>query len=80
MKTDPLVKGVHHDGEEQEPGHGNDVTDVREPELIGCVGRVVAFDQIQRHPGSHIPYRRSRPLASFQYPEPEATLLQPFVR
>ena len=58
------AEGVQHDGEEEEPGPGGDVGDVRDPEPIGCVGGEVALDQVRRRPGARIPCRRSRPLAS----------------
>lgn len=73
-------KGIQHDGGEREPSPGNDVSDVCLLEPVRCVGGIVALDRVRHRPVSRIPYRRSRPLAPFQYPEPEATLPQPSVR
>ena len=63
------AEGIQHDGEEQEPGPGGDVGDVRDPEPIGCVGAEVALDQVRRRTGARIPCRRPRPLASADAPQ-----------
>jgi len=63
------AEGIQHDGEEQEPGPGRDVGDVRDPEPIGCVGGEVALDQVRCRPGARIPCRRPRSLASADAPQ-----------
>ena len=63
------AEGIQHDGEEQEPGPGRDVGDVRDPEPVGCVGAEVALDQVRRRTGARIPCRRPRSLAPADAPQ-----------
>src|SRR6185295_4071878 len=44
---DPAAPDVEYDGEEQKAAPGRHVRDVRDPKLVGALGREVAIDEVR---------------------------------
>ena len=64
---DPAAACVDHDREEQESGPGRHVSDVGDPELVGCIGLESTLDEVRCPTSRVVAARGPRPFAP-RYP------------